>query len=86
MKMLLNAISKDFDSFKAEIEKGRNDLEFEIDDVSPLSPTECMNTPVGGGSVRARFTLTKLSKLIRSLDVLSTFSRRSLDVLSTFSG
>ena len=47
MKMLLNVILKDFDSFKAEIEKGRNDFEFEIDDDSPISPAECMNTPVG---------------------------------------
>ena len=46
MKMLLNAILKDFDSFKAEIEKGRNEFDFEFDDVSPMSPTECMNTPI----------------------------------------
>ena len=54
MKMLLNVILKDFDSFKAEIEKRRNELDFEFDDVFPMSPAECMNTPMGGGCVRAR--------------------------------
>ena len=44
MKMPLNAILRDFDSFKAEIEKIRNDFEFEVDDVSPMSPTECIYT------------------------------------------
>ena len=46
MKMLLNAILEDFDSFKAEVEKRRNEFDFEFDDVSPMSPTECMNTPI----------------------------------------
>ena len=52
LKMLLNAISKDFESFKAEIEKRRNKFETEIDNVFPsypklvLSPTECMNSPM----------------------------------------
>ena len=60
MKMLFNVILKDFDSFKAEIEKRRNEfeLEFEIDDVFPMTPTECMNTPMGGGCVRARLATT----------------------------
>ena len=47
MKMFLNAILKDFGSFRAEIEKGRNEFEFGTDDVSPMSPTECTNSPVG---------------------------------------
>ena len=47
LKMLLNAISNDFESFKAEIEERRNDFETEIDDVFPISPTECMNSPNG---------------------------------------
>ena len=53
LKMFLNAISKDFESFKAEIEKRRNKFETEIDNVFPsypklvLSPTECMNSPNG---------------------------------------
>jgi hypothetical protein len=47
MKMLLNAILNDFDSFKAEIEKRRNDFDVDFDDVIPMSPTECMNTPMG---------------------------------------
>ena len=48
LKLFLNAISKDFESFKAEIEKRRNKFETEIDNVFPsypklvLSPTECM--------------------------------------------
>ena len=46
LKMFLNAISKDFESFKAEIEKRRNKFETEIDNVSPISPTECMNSPM----------------------------------------
>ena len=46
LKMFLNAISKDFESFKAEIEKRRNKFEIEIDDVFPISPTECMNSPM----------------------------------------
>ena len=49
MKMLLNAILKDFDSFKAEIEKQkkrRNEFDFDFDDVFPMPPTECMNTPI----------------------------------------
>ena len=46
MKMFLNAILKNFDSLKAEIEKRRNEFYFEFDDVSPMSPTECMNTPI----------------------------------------
>ena len=46
MKMLLNAILNDFDSFKAEIEKRRNEFEIEIDDVFPISLTECMNSPM----------------------------------------
>ena len=46
LKMLLNAISKDFESFKAEIEKRRNEFEIEIDNASPISPTECMNSPM----------------------------------------
>ena len=58
MKMLLNAILNDFDSFKAEIEKRRNDFDFDFDDVIPMSPTECMNTPMGGGCVRARYATT----------------------------
>jgi hypothetical protein len=33
MKMLLNAILNDFDSFKAEIEKRRNEFDFDFDDV-----------------------------------------------------
>ena len=51
LKLFLNAISKDFESFKAEIEKRRNKFETEIDNVFPsypklvLSPTECMNSP-----------------------------------------
>ena len=45
--MLLNAISNDFESFKAEIEERRNDFETEIDDVFPIFPTECMNSPMG---------------------------------------
>ena len=55
MKMPLNAILKDFDSFKAEIEKRRNELDFGFDDVFQMSPTECMNTPMGGACVRARY-------------------------------
>ena len=47
LKMLLYAISKDFESFKAEIEERRNDIETEIDDVFPISPTECVNSPMG---------------------------------------
>ena len=47
LKLLLNAISKDFESFKAEIEKRRNKFETEIDNVFPISPTECMNSPNG---------------------------------------
>ena len=46
LKMLLNAISKDFESFKAEIEKRRNEFEIEIDNVPPISPTECINSPM----------------------------------------
>ena len=48
LKLLLNAISKDFESFKAEIEKRRNkfEIEIEIDNVFPISPTECMNSPM----------------------------------------
>ena len=46
LKMLLNAISEDFESFKAEIEKRRNEIEIEIDGVFPISPTECMNSPM----------------------------------------
>ena len=46
LKMLLNAISKDFESFEAEIEKRRNEFEIEIDDVFPISPTACMNSPM----------------------------------------
>ena len=38
LKMFLNAISKDFESFKAEIEKRRNEFETEMDDVFPISP------------------------------------------------
>ena len=53
MNMLLSAILKDFDSFKAEIEKRRNELDFGFDDVFPMSPTECMNTPMGGAAVCA---------------------------------
>ena len=45
--MLLKAISKDFESFKDEIEKTkRNEFEIEIDDVFPISPTGCMNSPM----------------------------------------
>ena len=47
MNMLLNAILKDLDSFKAEIEKGWSDFENEIDDASPMPPTECLNSRVG---------------------------------------
>ena len=47
LKLFLNAISKDFESFKAEIEKRRNKFETEIDNVFPISPTECMNSPNG---------------------------------------
>ena len=54
MKMLLNVILKDFDSFKAEIEKRRNGFDFDFDDVFRMTPAECMNTPMGGGCVRAR--------------------------------
>ena len=43
--MLVNAISNDFESFKAEFENRRKDYETEIDDMFPMSPTECMNTP-----------------------------------------
>ena len=46
LKMLLNAISKDFESFKAEIEKRRNEFEIEIDNVPSISPTECINSPM----------------------------------------
>ena len=46
LKMLLNAISEDFESFKAEIEKRRNEFEIEIDNVSHIPPTECMNSPM----------------------------------------
>ena len=46
LKMLLNAISKDLESFKAGIEKRRNEFEIEIDDVFPISPTACMNSPM----------------------------------------
>ena len=45
--MLLDAISKDFESFEAEVEKRRNEFETEIDYVFPISPTECMNSPMG---------------------------------------
>ena len=45
--MLLNVISKDFESIKAEIEGRRNEFEAETDDVFPTSPTEYMNSPVG---------------------------------------
>ena len=48
LQMLLNAISQDFESFKGEVEKRRNAFETEIDDVFPISPTECMNSPMGG--------------------------------------
>ena len=48
MKMLLTAILNNFDSFKAEIEKRRNDFDVNFDDAIPMSPTECMNTPMGG--------------------------------------
>ena len=44
--MLLNAISKDLESLKAEIEKRLCEFEFEIDDVLPISSTECMNSPM----------------------------------------
>ena len=44
--MLLNAISEDFEAFKAEIKERRSEFEFEIDDVFPISPTECMNSPM----------------------------------------
>ena len=47
MIMLLNMISKGFGAFKDEIEKRRNDFESEIDDVFPISPTECVNSPMG---------------------------------------
>ena len=47
-KMLLHAISNDFESFKAEIEKRRKEFETQIDNIFPMSPTECMNTPMGG--------------------------------------
>jgi hypothetical protein len=47
MKMLLTAILNNFDSFKAEIEKRRNDFDVNFDDAIPMSPTECMNTPMG---------------------------------------
>ena len=33
MKMLLNAILNDFDSFKVEIEKRRNEFDFDFDDI-----------------------------------------------------
>ena len=46
LKLLLNAISKDFESFEAEIVKRRNEFEIEIDDVFPISPTACMNSPM----------------------------------------
>ena len=47
MKMFLNANLKDFDSSKAEIDKSRNEFDFEFDDdVFPMSPTEYMNTPI----------------------------------------
>ena len=45
LKMLLNAISNDLESFKAEVEIGRNEFETENDDVFPVSHTECMNSP-----------------------------------------
>ena len=64
MKMLLTAILNNFDSFKAEIEKRRNDFDVNFDDAIPMSPTECMNTPMGG-RLCARslwgLSLTKLS-------------------------
>ena len=47
LKMLQAVSLKDFDSFKSEIEKRRNGFENEIDDVFPISPTECMNSPMG---------------------------------------
>ena len=40
IKMFLHAILNDFDSFKDEIEKRRNEFETEIDDVFPI------NTPM----------------------------------------
>ena len=54
LKMLLNAISKDFESFIAEIEKGRNEFETEMDDVFPISPTECTNSPMGKAAEKLR--------------------------------
>ena len=38
LKMLLNVILKDFDWFKAEIEKRRNEFDFELDDVYSQCP------------------------------------------------
>ena len=38
LKMILNAISKDSESSKAEIEERRNDFETEIGDVFPIPP------------------------------------------------
>ena len=47
LKMFLNEILKDFDSFTTdEIENRGTEFENEIDDVSPTSPTQCMNSPV----------------------------------------
>ena len=45
LRMLLNAILKDFDSFKAEIEKRRTEIEKEFDYFLPMTPTQCMNSP-----------------------------------------
>jgi hypothetical protein len=45
LKMFLRAICKDPECFKKEIETRRNNIETEIPDHAPMSPTECLNTP-----------------------------------------
>ena len=55
LQMLLKAISKDVEAFKDEIEKRRNEFEIEIDDEFPISPTECMNSPMDTSSSGAEY-------------------------------
>ena len=47
LNMLLNAICENPECFKTEIEMRRDAMENDILDYAPLSPTECINTPVG---------------------------------------
>ena len=58
MKMLLNASLNDFDSFKAEIEKQRNEFYFEFDVVFSNVPNWMYEYAYGGGCVRARYAST----------------------------